>query len=193
MPDTTSTVSTLFGGVRPPSRDWWVFALRGALAVLFGLLAFVAPKTSLAIILGMLAAWLAIDGVATLAQAISAPKERRRLGFWVDGVLSLTAAAVLLFLPLLSAVTLVIVVGAWAVIAGIARLVLAFRIGSVLLGVFGAATVLLGAWLLAAPGPGLLALIWVVGLQALAGGFVLLVLAWRLRRAHREGRTPATP
>jgi uncharacterized membrane protein HdeD (DUF308 family) len=184
MSDLTGPAANRVAGTRMLASFWWVFALRGMAALLFGILAFVAPKASLALILAILAAWLAIDGVATLAQAISCPKERRRLGFWIDGILSLAAAAALLMLPLVSAVALVILVGAWAIVAGVARLVLAFRTGIVLLGAFGALTVVLGAWLLVAPGPGLLALIWVVGLRATAAGFVLLVLAWRLRRAR---------
>ena len=52
--------------VRLMARGWWVFVLRGVVAILFGLVAFLAPGLGLAFILGMLAAWMAIDGVSTL-------------------------------------------------------------------------------------------------------------------------------
>lgn len=74
---------------------------------------------------------------------------------------------------------------------GVLRLVLAFRIGSVLMGLLGAVAILLGAWLIAAPGPGLLTLIWMVGLQAMMAGGLLLGLGWRLRRVHHDPRGPA--
>jgi uncharacterized membrane protein HdeD (DUF308 family) len=172
--------------VRLMARGWWLFALRGATAVLFGLLAFLVPGAGLAIMLAFLAAWLAIEGASTLWQAIKGPPERHGFWFWVDGLVSLAAAAFLLLAPLASAVGLVIVTGAWAMAVGVIRLILAFRLSSVLMGLLGAVTVFFGAWLIAAPGPGLLALIWLVGIQALAMGAVLLALAWRLRRITQD-------
>lgn len=181
-----------FASARLLAGEWGVFALRGAVALLFGVLTLVMPAAGLALLLAGLAAWLAIDGIATLYQAVRGPKERHRLALWIDGVLSVVAAALLLFLPMISAIALVIVFGAWAVVAGVARIIMAFRTGSWLLGLFGAVTVLLGVWLLVAPGPGLLALIWLVGFQAIVAGGLLLAMAWRLRRIHHDPHGPGT-
>jgi uncharacterized membrane protein HdeD (DUF308 family) len=171
--------------VRLLAHNWWLFALRGVVAILFGLLAFLMPGAGLAVMLAFLAAWLAIEGVSTLWQGIAGPSRQHGFWFWVDGLVSLAAAAFLIFAPAQSAVALVIVAGIWAVAVGIIRLVLAFRLSSVLMGLLGAVTVFFGAWLIAAPGPGLLALIWLVGLEAVIMGGVLLGLAWRLRKiAH---------
>ena len=83
------------------------------------------------------------------------------------------------------------VTGIWSIVVGAIRLVLAFRVSSVLLGVLGALAVFFGFWLVLNPEPGLLALVWLVGLQALFMGVVLLGLAWRLRRLahhpHHQG------
>src|SRR5205823_9834210 len=117
--------------------------------------------------------------------------ERHGVWFWVDGIVSLGAAAALLLSPVASALVLVLVTGVWAVVIGVVRLVMAFRLGSVLLGLAGAVAVFVGAWLIAAPGPGLLALIWVVGLQALVAGFLLCWLGWRLRRVAQDPHGPA--
>src|SRR3712207_1776866 len=62
--------------VRRMAAGWWVFVLRGVVAILFGLMAFLAPGAGLAFILGVLAAWMAIDGVSTLYQAVKGPPER---------------------------------------------------------------------------------------------------------------------
>jgi uncharacterized membrane protein HdeD (DUF308 family) len=92
---------------------------------------------------------------------------------------------VLILNPALSAVALVIFCGVWIAAAGVFRLIQAFQSKGVLLGLYGAVTILLGAWLIAAPGPGLLALIWLIGVQAIIAGGLLLALGWRLRRiAH---------
>ncbi len=171
--------------VRGMARHWWLFLLRGAAAILFGILALAAPGAALFTILAFLAAWFLVDGVATIVQAVAGPKERHGFWFWVDGIISILAAAVVLFLPGASAVTLVIVAGVWSIIVGVMRLITAFRVQDVWLGLLGAVTVFIGAWLIVNPGPGLLALIWLVALQAFLVGALFLALGWRLRRIAR--------
>jgi uncharacterized membrane protein HdeD (DUF308 family) len=180
-----------FSLVRLMARGWWMFLLRGLLSIAFGLLAFFAPALGLAVMLGFLAAWMALDGAGTLYQAVAGPPEQHGFWFWVDGIVSLLAAVALLVAPGVSALALVLVVGFWSVVVGIIRLVMAFRLGSVLMGLFGAVSVFIGAWLIVAPGPGLLALIWLVGIQAVLVGGLLCWLGWRLRRVAHDPHGPA--
>ena len=180
-----------FALVRLMARGWWMFILRGVLSIGFGVLAFLAPALGLAVMLGFLAAWMALDGVGTLYQAMAGPPERHGIWFWVDGLVSLAAAAALLVAPLVSALALVLVTGFWSIAVGVIRLVMAFRLGSVLMGLFGAVSVFIGAWLISAPGPGLLALIWMVGIQAILMGGLLCWLGWRLRRVAHDPHGPA--
>jgi uncharacterized membrane protein HdeD (DUF308 family) len=187
-----------FPAIRLMARSWWIFVLRGVASILFGLIAFLLPGLGLVLILAFLAAWMIIDGVGSLWQAIrhgEDPAARSRIWLWIDGLVALGAAAVMLFAPGISAFALVIVTGAWFLIAGIARLMLAFRLSSVLLGILGAIGILVGAWLLLQPGPGLLAVIWLIGMEAVAMGVLMIGLGWRLRRVHNDpndqpGQTP---
>lgn len=172
--------------VRMMARGWWVFVLRGVVAILFGILAFLLPGLGLAVIIGILAAWMLLDGIGTLYQAVKGPPERHGFWFWLDGIVSIIAAAALLFMPLASALALVLVAGVWSIMIGVFRLVLAFRLASVLMGLLGALNIFIGAWLIAQPGPGLLALIWVVGLEAIIAGVLMIGLGWRLRRVHHD-------
>ena len=181
-----SPPSPRFAVIRAVARGWWLFGLRGAAGILFGLLAFLLPGAGLSIILALLAAWLVVDGGFTLWQAIAGPRERHDFWFWVDGLVSLLAAAFLIFWPGASALALVLVAGAWAVASGVFRIVLAVRAGNLLLGLLGLLGVLVGGWLLAAPGAGLLALVWLVAIQAMVGGALLVGLALRLRRINAD-------
>lgn len=52
--------------------------------------------------------------------------------------------------------------------------------------------VALGAAMAVLPGVGLLSLVWLVGLYALAVGVALIVLAFRVRSARRRGRSRVT-
>jgi uncharacterized membrane protein HdeD (DUF308 family) len=63
---------------------------------------------------------------------------------------------------------------------------LAFQLSSILLGLLGVVNILIGAWMLLSPGPGLLAVIWMVALEALVIGAIMIGLGWRLRRIHND-------
>lgn len=183
-----------FAVARMLARGWWLFLLRGAAGILFGIAALLAPGLGLALVVGFLAAFLLVEGVATLAQAARGTPDpignRSRTWLWVDGVASVAAGLGVLFLPGVSAVLLVVMVGAWAAIVGIMRLVMAFRAGDVLMGLLGALSVLVGGWMIASPGPGMLALVWLVGIQALVTGGLFLAIGWRLRRIAQDPNGP---
>ena len=175
--------------VRQAAGSWWVFLLRGVAAIIFGVLVFLFPGLGLAFILAFLGAWMALDGAGSIYQAVKGGHptgERSRTWLWIDGIISLVAAAVILFAPGVSAIGLLIVTAAWFLLSGGARLMLAFRLSSVLLGLLGALNIAIGAWMLLRPGPGLLAVIWMVGLEAIAMGVIMIGLGWRLRRIHND-------
>lgn len=184
-----------FAVVRMLAQGWWLFLLRGVAGILFGLLALVAPGLGLAFVLGFLAAFLLVEGIATLLQAARGTPDpvgnRSRTWLWIDGIASTLAGVGVLVMPGVSAVLLVVMVGAWAAIVGAMRLVMAFRAGDVLMGLLGALAVFVGAWMIVAPGPGMLALVWLVGLQALVTGGLFLAIAWRLRRIAKDPHGPA--
>ena len=178
-----------FQVVRQVAGNWWIFMLRGVAAIIFGILVFLFPGLGLAFILAFLGAWMALDGIGSIYQAVKGGHptgERSRTWLWIDGIISLLAAAVILFAPGVSAIGLVIVTAAWFLLSGGARLMLAFRLSSVLLGLLGALNIVIGAWMLMSPGPGLLAVIWMVGLEAIAMGAIMIGLGWRLRRIHND-------
>jgi uncharacterized membrane protein HdeD (DUF308 family) len=175
--------------VKQTAGSWWVFMLRGVAAIIFGLLIFLFPGLGLVFILAFLGAWMLFDGMGSIFQAIKGGHptgERSRTWLLIDGIISLIAAAVILVAPGVSAIGLLIVTAAWFLLSGGARLMLAFRLSSVLLGLLGAVNILIGAWMLLSPGPGLLAVIWMVALEALVIGAIMISLGWRLRRIHND-------
>ncbi len=173
------------------ARGWWLFLLRGAVAILFGVIALASPALGLAALLGFLGGWMLVEGVFTIGQAIAGPAERHGLWFWLDGLVSLLAAAAIFLAPGLSSLALVIVAGAWWAATGVFQIVAGFRRESWLLGLAGVASLVLGVAVLALPGPGLLALIWLVALQALVFGALLISLGWRLRRVAQDDAADA--
>jgi uncharacterized membrane protein HdeD (DUF308 family) len=186
---TNTPLAGRFAVVRWLARAWWLFLLRGSIGLACGLLALLFPLLGLQVNLVLLAAWMAVDGGATLLHAATHRREAGAM-IWLDGVVSLLAAGALVFRPGDSALALVLIAGVWLTAAGIVRLVLSFQAGNLLLAAFGALTVLLGGWILVHPGAGLLALIWALGVQALLSGLLLLGIGWRLRRVANDPNGP---
>lgn len=199
-PDGVADLRTLpaptlrFRMARDLAQGWWLFLLRGIAGILFGLYAFFAPGLGLVVILGVLAAWLALDGAFSLWHAATgrpvrpgaAPTRGGRLWLALEGLLLVAAAAMILLDPIRSALALTLVVGALMGASGVMRIILAVRTGSWLLGLSGLLGVLVGLWLVLVPGAGLLALIWIVAIQAAVAGIMLVALSLRLRRINND-------
>lgn len=169
------------------SRNWWVVVLRGVAAVLFGLLAIFWPGESLTVLVVIFGVFALVDGVALAFAAYrAAPGTRLSLG--LQAGLAIVVGLLALVWPLAFGIALVFLIGAWAVITGIAEIVTAVRlraqISSEWLLIFiGALSVIFGLLLWFWPGMGALAMITVVGVYAIVFGVVMAVAGFRLRGA----------
>ena len=188
---TTNTSAGASGLVLPVlSRNWWMLALRGLAAIVFGVLAFVWPDITLFALVLLFGAYMLVDGIfAIVAGVRSAGREARWWLLLIEGVLGVLAGLVAAFWPGLTALALLYFIAAWAIVSGILEIVGAIRLrqeieGEWALGLSGALSVLFGILLVVIPAPaGLLSLVWLIGAYALAFGVLLLVLAFRVRSA----------
>ena len=166
-------------------RSWWVPALRGIVAILFGLLALAWPGLTLLSLVGLFAAFALIAGIASVAGAIR--HRRTEDDWWMALLLGLVSiGAIALFAPVLTALVLVLLIGANALVTGVLDILAAVRLrktiqGEWLLGLSGLASIVFGAIVSFFPGAGALALVWLVSVYALVTGALLLTLALRMR------------
>src|SRR5438105_9646678 len=101
------------------TRNWWLAALRGGLAVIFGVAAFVLPGLTLEVLVLLFGAYAFIDGVLVLSFGLMAAGEHERWWPLVLGGIVGIATGVLTFVqPGAMALALVYVIGAWAVVTG---------------------------------------------------------------------------
>src|SRR2546425_8533548 len=108
------------------SRSWWMFAWRGAVAVLFGVLALVWPGLTLLWLVALFAAFALLSGGAALLPGIKNRKNDE--GWWLALLLGLggLAARVLATLhPDLTALGLVLLVGVNALVTRVPPIALA--------------------------------------------------------------------
>lgn len=169
------------------ARDWWIIVLRGLVAVLFGVVAFVWPNLTLAALVLLFGAYVLVDGVLGLVVGLTRKSERRR--WWVLALEGLAgiAVGVLTFLsPQVTALVLLYMVAAWAILTGALEIAAAIRLrkeidNEVLLALSGFVSIALGVLLVLFPGAGAVSLIWMLGAYALVFGVILMALGFRLR------------
>lgn len=169
------------------SRNWWAVLIRGIAAILFGILAFVIPGATLFALVILFGAYALVDGIFAIVAAVRAAESHSRwMPLAIEGIIGILIAAITFFYPGITALTLVYVIAAWAILTGIFELFAAFQLRQVLtneiwLIVAGILSVLFGLVIAVHPGGGALAIVWLIGFYALIFGIVLVALAFRLR------------
>jgi uncharacterized membrane protein HdeD (DUF308 family) len=174
-------------------RNWWLLAVRGLLAIVFGILAFLMPGITLAVLVALVGAYLLVDGAAMLVALVRGDPVARRSAWSVGimGILGVVAGIGTFLLPDITALTLLYVTAAWAIVMGVFQVIGAISLrreieGEFWLALGGVISILFGALLVFNPGAGLLSLAWLVGLWAIMFGIANLVLAWRLRELSQR-------
>jgi uncharacterized membrane protein HdeD (DUF308 family) len=163
-------------------------ALRGIVAIIFGLVAFFMPVATLYALTILFGAYALIDGIVNLVAAVRSARHGEH--WWallLEGLAGLGAAAVTMVWPLLTLVVLIYIIAAWALITGILEIIAAIRLRRVITGEWllvltGVASIVFGLVLFAAPGPGAVVIAWWIGIYVFIFGLLMLGLAFRLRR-----------
>ena len=183
------------------ARNWGWIALRGALALVFGVVAIASPASAFAALVLLFGAYAFADGVFALVALFRGAARDR---FWVlalEAVVGIGIGVLTVARPAATALALLYYVGIWAILTGILELVAAIRLrkeitGELWLGLAGVLSILFGVLLFATPGAAALALAVWVGAYAIVFGVTLLLLAFRLRRFAEghpgAGQTPAS-
>jgi uncharacterized membrane protein HdeD (DUF308 family) len=178
------------------SRRWWLIALRGVLAILFGLVAFIWPGPTIIALALLFGAYMLVDGVLAFVAAISGRGGDRWWVLMLEGLVGVLAGIAAFIWPGLTALVAVYLIAAWALLTGVLEIAAAIRLrrqieGEWLLVVGGVLSILLAVLLFVLPGAGATALVWVLGAYAILFGIMLLALSFRVR-GHTSRREPVT-
>jgi uncharacterized membrane protein HdeD (DUF308 family) len=180
----------------PLVRHWWMLTVRGVAAIVFGVLTFVAPGASLFALVVLFGAYALVNGAFAIGAAARGRAAERRWGAIVfDGIASMAFGALALAWPGITALALLYVIAAWAVVTGAAQIVTAIRLrkqikGEWLLALGGALSIAFGVLLILAPVAGALAVTLWIGAYAVVFGAVQIWLSLRLRGWGRRTQRP---
>jgi uncharacterized membrane protein HdeD (DUF308 family) len=170
-------------------KNWQMILVRGLAAIAFGLVALISPAVTILSLLFAFGLFALIDGGSALVAVFSRQESEVSVPAWwlaVVGVAGLLAGAGAFLYPGVTAMVLTILIGTWAIFRGIFEIIGAIQLrkeieGEWLLAASGALSILFGLVLLANPAGGAVALVFIVGIYALAVGVAQVVLALRLR------------
>jgi len=178
---------------------WWLVLLRGILAIIFGVIALLAPGAALVGIAIVFGIYAIVDGIAAIVHAIGDRKNIRSWGWLLaQGVIAVLAGIAALLFPglagTLGGLFVLWTIAIYAIAHGVSGIVSASRapagsaktwglVGGVLTVVFGVLYALL-IWLI--PGATLLGLIWIAGIYAVVFGIVLVIAAFQVRRGVKS-------
>jgi uncharacterized membrane protein HdeD (DUF308 family) len=173
-------------------RAWWMFALRGVVAIVFGLLALAWPGLTLLWLVALFAAFALISGGISIFGGI---KSRKSGDHWwlavILGIVSIGAGIIAVFHPDLTALVLVLLMGANAIVTGVLDIAIAMRLrreirrGWVLV-LAGLVSIAFGVLVFIYPAAGALAMVWLISLYAITAGILLLIAAAQARKASRD-------
>jgi uncharacterized membrane protein HdeD (DUF308 family) len=172
--------------------SWSALAIRGVLAIIFGLLVFAWPGITLWVLILFFGAHVLIDGVLALVAAIRGSASGVRWwGMLIEGILGIATGLITFLWPGLTALVLLYLIAAWAIIIGVFEIIAAIRLrkeieGEWLLALRGVLAIIFGVILFANPGAGALAFAWMIGMFAIVFGVIELILAFRLRGHHQR-------
>jgi uncharacterized membrane protein HdeD (DUF308 family) len=167
--------------------NWWVILLRGIVGVIFAVLAFGWPGATLLALVYVWGVYAIIDGAFALYMTyLAARQDQRWWPYLLEGLLGIGAGIVAFGWPNITALALLYLIAAWAILTGIVEIIAAVDLRKLienewLLGLAGVLSIVFGVLLAAQPDAGAVAIVWLLGVYALFFGITLIVLAFRVR------------
>lgn len=196
LEDARQTVKTQLTKLR------WAIGISGALSVALGVVIIVWPGISLYSLVIVFGVYALARGIVGLAMAIGNSEMEGR-GWLVVSSLAGIAVGVIVFADTgMSALALLYVIGAYAIVLGIGAISAAFVLplsggDSALLGLTGVLSIAFGVVMFAKPGDGALALLALIAAYAIIIGLSELTVAIGGKRAfgisddrYEQGATP---
>jgi uncharacterized membrane protein HdeD (DUF308 family) len=181
------------------ARNWWILVVRGVIAILFGVLAFIWPGITLAALVLLFGAYVLVDGIFAIVLAIGGWQERDdRWLLLLEGILAVGIGIMTFLAPEITGIGLLLFIAAWSLATGILKIAAAIRLrrqieGEWWLALSGMASILFAGIVMWNPVAGALGLLWFIGSFAIALGVVLIMLGIKVRSVRGDLQKAKAP
>lgn len=198
---TEKTPSQTFNRLLLPAHNWTAFLIRSLLWIALGVIAILYPFSALVAFTFFFAVIAGLDGIMAIIAAVNGAKEKTDRWGWLilRGIAGLAIAVLFVLMPLMMTVSYAFVtvamIAIWAILTGGLEIGAAIRLRKEidqewLMMLSGAISILFGAAMIyimyADPAATIVSVGWLIGLFALAFGFMLGWLAFKLKKHHGE-------
>jgi uncharacterized membrane protein HdeD (DUF308 family) len=180
--------------IRAISKYWWVFTLRGLMAIAFGLAVLLWPALTLDVVALLFGVFVLFEGVLTIVTSIGMGDQKGGWSFMFEGLAGLLVCVIVLLgtrlgsmlWPRVATVMFVYYIAGWAILAGLFKIITAVRIRDEveeawLLGLSGLISIVVGLILMLRAGSGVLAMAWLIGSLTIILGVCLTLLGLKVR------------
>ncbi len=165
------------------SRPWWEMVLRGLFIMIFGIVAIAWPGISLLTLVLVFGVFILVEGIFQMVGALKMKAEDPKWSLvFLSGLFSLLIGIIAIAWPDITALALLWLIGAWAIIIGVTQMVYAAkahdgdgaRRGLMFVG--GLIAVAFGLMAFLWPGATALTLLIIIGFFAIFFGIQLMVM-----------------
>lgn len=178
------------------SHTWWLVLLRGIAAIVFGVLTWMQPGLSLAVLVLLYGAFALVDGIFTTWGAISGRKENNH--WWLpllEGLLGIVVGGLTFVVPGITALALLFYIALRALVGGVLQIEAAIQLrkemeGEWVLVLAGILSIVFGVILISQPGAGALAVLWIIATYAVLFGILMVMLAFKVRSYAKRLGSP---
>lgn len=162
---------------------WWLVLLRGIIAVLFGVFTLFNPGITAVSLVLYFGIYAVITGVIHIGMALfGGDNSSDRVMLGLGGLLGALIGVLVLTWPGITMITLLAAIISFAFVMGIIEFVAAFQARDIWLGLSGLISVLFALYAFRFPGDGALAVLTLIGIYATAGGVMLIIASFQVRK-----------
>lgn len=186
-------------GIRSISSNWWAFIIKGFLALIFSVLAFIMPVTAILALAIVFGAFALADGIFGIIASVRKIRKGKRWGWLIfSAIISILAGIAVIVSPLIATVVIASFLWAsisfWSIFVGISEIITALRLRKEIKGelwmIFnGLFSVILGAiilWMfITQPEDVLLASGWLLGINAFLSAMTYFFLGFKLKKHQK--------
>lgn len=173
--------------------DWKGLVLRGALAIILGLILALLPGPTLIVATILIGVFVLMLGLVAVAMFIILKEKKKGVVLLFEGALGVTFGVITIIWPNITALLLILILGIWCLMEGMVQLYTGFVMTKktalrAVVSISGIITIMVGLIFILAPGEGALALIWLIGVFAIMYGALSVIYGMMIRSLLRKER-----
>lgn len=174
-------------------HNWWAIAVRGIVAVLFGIAAFTWPGITLWALVALFGGFALVDGIFAIVESFR--RNVRGEQWWVlffEGLTGIGIGVLTFLWPGLTAMGLLYLIAFWAIVTGVFEVISAVRLrheirGEWMMALIGIISIAFGLLLVAFPLAGAVSVVLMIGAFSFVMGALMIALAFKMRSLLTPG------